>query len=171
MAFRVKFKLPRLNVMQKHVGDKVVHRSILRSCTNIHPCSHSDHSAEEDTEHQELPSSHDTDMDMEYLMESCTSTEALNLPSLHQIREKAATEAWGRVRNAMPNMAIECNSMPMSQMCKKCESSEATHRCVQCAPWAYFCSNCYEAAHTSVNIFHVGEVWDFEVSNRLVTVV
>ena len=37
---------------------------------------------------------------------------------------------------------------------------------IQCAPWAYFCAKCFGDAHSKINIFQVGEVWEvFKLSS------
>ena len=67
----------------------------------------------------------------------------LSGPSLHDIRQKAATAAWEKNRFAMLKTFIECNAMPSNQTCIMC-ASEAKCRCLQCASWVYFCSNCLQ---------------------------
>ena len=80
-------------------------------------------------------------------------------PSLHFIEQKAAATAWEQSRLSMLKTCIECNSLPSCQKCIMC-ISEAKYRCLQCAPWAFFCSNCFADAHRTINIFHVGEEWE-----------
>ena len=83
--------------------------------------------------------------------------------SLHYIKQKAATAAWGRARPALLKAAVEGSAMPLGQCCISCGDA-ATCRCIQCAPWAYYCSKCFAQAHTKVNIFHIGEVWEVGLS-------
>ena len=79
-------------------------------------------------------------------------------PSLHEIREKASTEAWDSIRTALRDVAVECNSMPSGQKCILC-STLAEYRCIECAAWAFYCPECCGNAHQSVGIFHTGEIW------------
>ena len=79
--------------------------------------------------------------------------------SLHAIKQKAATAAWTQVRPALLKAAVECSAMPVAQCCILCLES-ASYRCIQCAPWAYFCQNCFGEVHSKINFFHTGEVWE-----------
>ena len=81
------------------------------------------------------------------------------LPSLHEMREKAAVEGWSHVRLALLKTTVEGNSMPTDQTCILC-GCEATHRCLNCGPQAYFCAQCFGDAHSKMNMFHVGEIWE-----------
>ena len=101
---------------------------------------------------------YDNDHDLETMLADSDHQE-LNEPSLHYIKQKAAVAAWEQNRLSMLKACIECNAMPNDQTCIMCPS-EAEYRCLQCAPWAYFCSNCFADAHRTVNIFHVGEIWE-----------
>ena len=99
-----------------------------------------------------------------------TSTDfaAEGLPSLHSISQKAAVVAWGQVRSALLDAVIESNAMPADNpFCIKC-SEAANYRCLQCAPWAYYCHQCYINSHTVINLFHVGEVWEVRRYNTIV---
>jgi len=87
-------------------------------------------------------------------IEGCSQPEV----SLHAIKQKAATSAWNQVRPALLKAAVEFSAMPMAQCCILCPES-ATYRCIQCAPWAYFCKTCFGEVHSKIN-FHTGEVWE-----------
>ena len=78
--------------------------------------------------------------------------------SLHAIKQKAATAAWTQVHPALLKAAVECSAMPVAQCCILCLES-VSYRCIQCAPWAYFCQNCFSSEVHS-NFFHTGEVWE-----------
>ena len=78
--------------------------------------------------------------------------------SLHAVKEKAAATAWARVRPALLKIAVEGNAMPSDQSCIMCPEA-ASCRCIQCAPWAFYCQDCFEHVHSSINLFHIGEVW------------
>ena len=32
--------------------------------------------------------------------------------------------------------------------------------CTHCAPWVYYCDQCFAEAHSKINLFHIGEVWE-----------
>ena len=52
--------------------------------------------------------------------------QGLSGPSLHDIRQKAATAAWEKNRFAMLKTFIECNAMPSNQTCIMCASEANT---------------------------------------------
>ena len=79
--------------------------------------------------------------------------------SLYAIKQKSSTLAWANIRQGLLTAAVENSAMPINQHCVMCPS-EAVYRCVQCSPCAYYCHACFGQAHTSVNIFHTGEVWE-----------
>lgn len=79
-------------------------------------------------------------------------------PSLHTIKQKANVAAWDNVRANLRCVAVECSAMPIDQECILCPSP-AEYRCIECAAWAYFCSQCFGEVHLKVGIFHTGEVW------------
>ena len=84
-------------------------------------------------------------------------------PSLHDIKQKANVAAWAKVRQGMRRAAIECCAMAPKQACIVCVRDEATHRCLQCSAWAYYCAACFGETHSKNNLFHVGEVWQVAV--------
>ena len=73
----------------------------------------------------------------------------------------AVTAAWGQARSALLKAVVESNAMPEDQCCISCSYS-VTYRCVQCASWAYYCHQCFSDAHSRINLFHTGEVWEVE---------
>ena len=56
-------------------------------------------------------------------------------------------------------------AMPSYQSCIMCTEA-AVYRCVQCSPCVYYCHECFGEAHTTVNIFHTGEVWQVIITIR-----
>ena len=50
-------------------------------------------------------------------------------------------------------------AMHPDQLCMLCNAS-AFYRCLQCALWAYYCSECFKDAHSRINLFHTGGVWE-----------
>ena len=83
--------------------------------------------------------------------------------STHAIKQKAATAAWEKIRPTLLTVAVENSAMPSEQNCINCAISHATCRCVRCGPWVYYCHDCYVLAHSKVNLFHTGEVWEVRV--------
>ena len=71
------------------------------------------------------------------------------------MKQKAATASLP----STVKEAVEENAMPVGQCCiyyPEC----ATHCCSQCAPWACYCDQCFAEAHSKINLFHIGEVWE-----------
>ena len=85
--------------------------------------------------------------------------EGNNTVSLHAIKQRTATEAWEHVCSTMLKAVVESNTMPADQCCINC-SNCAIICCVQCAPWAFYCQKCFGVAHSRINIFHTGQVWE-----------
>ena len=73
--------------------------------------------------------------------------------SLHAIKQKAVTAAWGKARSALLKAVVESNAMPENQCCISCSDS-ATYCCIQCASWAYCCHQCYSEVHSRIDFFH-----------------
>ena len=167
MATQKRMKLPSLKLTQRSTGGVVRHRTVPRGMTNS--AARTGHDLDDETsqaspetvrvsvddtadaalvEDGELPMPGIDDFDRDH-----------SGPSLHSIKQKAAAAAWERNRISMLKTFIECNAMPYNQTCITC-ANEAKYRCLQCASWAFFCSNCFADAHRSVNIFHVGEIWE-----------
>ena len=90
----------------------------------------------------------------------CTTSD----PSLHEIKQIASILAWEKLRPKLLHTAVENSALPCKQPCLLCGEDEAVYRCVQCAPWVHYCHSCFRKAHSNINIFHVGEIWDSEVS-------
>ncbi len=81
-------------------------------------------------------------------------------PSLHQIARKAAIEGWKQIRQLLLKATVENNGMAPDEVCILC-NAQASCRCLQCAPWAYYCCGCIRKAHSRVNIFHSLEmIWE-----------
>lgn len=167
MAYVLKLKLPSLKVTQARSDGGVEHRTIPRGCVRKEGADsgHPNDSVIHDNQDNEFvlsDQSHST-MSVSPLEGFGESGQSFDpdqtLPSLHEVREKAAAEGWSRIRMSLLKTTVEGNSMPANQSCILC-GSEATHRCLHCAPWAYFCARCFGDAHSKFNIFHVGEIWE-----------
>ena len=81
------------------------------------------------------------------------------LPSLHKIKQKAKEAGRSTLRSALITSITENSSIPLDQLCTICNSTEATFRCVQCGPCAYYCCQCLNEWHSWINIFHTPEEW------------
>lgn len=156
MAWRMGLKLPTFKITQRTVTNATArHRNVPRGRKDdtgkLHEHSTATTAVEEkaDPLMVEPPTFEGADVDMQG-------------PSLHTIKEKAVTAAWSKVRPALLKSAVECNAMPTTQRCILCPAN-ATYRCIQCAPWAYFCPSCFGEAHSRTNIFHIGEVWKVKI--------
>lgn len=165
MANQMRMKLPSLKLTQRSTQGKVRHRTVPRGMTSSSARSpgcaddaekSSQTSPESPGEAGSVEKSDDGESPMLIIDDFDQDHSG---PSLHSIKQKAATAAWEKNRVSMLKTFIECNSMPSNQTCITC-ANEAKYRCLQCASWAFFCSNCFADAHRSVNIFHVGEVWE-----------
>lgn len=88
------------------------------------------------------------------------SSAAYNEPSLHEIVQKATATSWKKIRQDLRRAVVESNCMPLHQCCKICGTREATCRCLQCSPCAYFCSDCFIEIHSKAFFFHTGEIWE-----------
>ena len=82
-------------------------------------------------------------------------------PSLHTIKQKSNVSVWEGVRAALRAAAVECSGLPIGQKCILC-SSLAEYRCVECAPWAFYCPECFGNIHSKIGIFHTGEIWQVQ---------
>ena len=160
MAAQMKLKLPSLRVTQRSTTDEVVHRLIPRGCTS--QCEKYDEEPSLDS----VSNDGDSVTEFDGMDEFDTSSPNPNLtipvdePSLHLLAQKAAVASWKMMRPAILRVAIESNAMPPNQVCIRCGTDEATYRCLRCAPWAHFCSQCFGDTHRETNLFHTGEVWE-----------
>lgn len=171
MASRLKLRLPSLRVTQRSTTGEVNHRLIPRGCTSqavqttdeSHPLCDNDgvdgkgDSVMDKNKPVELP---DQQFGVVGMDSGTLSTSINDEPSLHVLAQKASIASWNKLRPIMLKTAIECNAMPLNQMCVICNTNEAIYRCLRCAPWAHFCQQCFEDAHKYMNVFHTGEVWE-----------
>lgn len=79
--------------------------------------------------------------------------------SLYAVKERAAATAWANIRPALLKAVVEGSAMSPDQRCTMCPAA-ASYHCIQCAPWAFYCHNCFGLAHSRVHLFHIGEVWE-----------
>lgn len=155
MATHMRMKLPSFKLCQRSTHGPVRHRTVPRGMVGTSESRKSDNSPVS-TDHAHAGCGCDEISGTEF---SAGDSHSKDQPSLHYIKQKAATNAWQQNRASMLRAHIECNAMPSHQKCITCIKG-AEYRCTQCAPWAFFCSSCFADAHRSVNIFHVGEIWE-----------
>lgn len=142
-------KLPSLKVSQRSTSGEVVVRSIPRSFTC--PEKFGGHNqVMEDKDSGDYCDDYENYDDM---------IPDLPPPSLHHIAQKAASAAWKGIRSSLLKTSVEMHAMLPNQMCIVCKE-KASCRCIQCAPWAFYCCECWKEAHSRVNIFHKGEIWE-----------
>ena len=153
MAWRMKLKLPKFKVTQ--IGDTTTHRRLPRGRKEV----------ESHLTTENLSPSYNPDVSPDFCLEQSLPDSADNShiekdasTSLYAIKQKACTSAWEQIRAGLRNTIVEGSAMPANQCCMRC-SDFATHRCTFCGSWAYYCSVCFESAHSVTNFFHVGEVW------------
>ena len=85
------------------------------------------------------------------------------LPNLYTIKQKIATDAWHAIREQLRNVCVESYVLPDNQLCISCATVDAKMWCRRCGHNAFFCPECWESSHETMNIFHTPEVW--EVTN------
>ncbi len=81
-----------------------------------------------------------------------------DLPSLHEIKEKANVAAWVSIRSSLLRVVVENNALPFMQICTKCLSNPASVKCRYCGSGVYYCEECIKLSHTQESIFHVPEI-------------
>ena len=158
MAWRMRLKLPSFQVTQRTGTGSTVRRNLPRgrkgNCVGDEQLSSGGEVGSSD-----LTTTDFSPMSIGTVTEDIQDCSSQPEVSLHAIKQKAATAAWTHVRPALLKAAVECSAMPVAQCCILCLES-ASYRCIQCAPWAYFCQNCFSEVHSKINFFHTGEVWE-----------
>lgn len=167
MAWRMKLQLPAFKVTQRCTGGRVARSIVSRGRTNPSmqvgeeghndtrggQSIHADDDSRGDDGYDDVP-----ELDFSWDLSEDSSKTTVE-PSLHEIKQKASVQAWANIRPTLLKVAVECSAMRCGQCCLLC-GSEATYRCVQCAPWAHYCTTCFGKVHLKANIFHVGEIWE-----------
>ena len=151
MASRIKLKLPSFSVTKRSTSGRVSHHFVPRGCDSVLNPDNSGSLNPDDSDSVELTRG----LPAENLPE--------NLPTLHEVTQKRAVESWNKIRWDMLQIAIESEALPEDQPCGVCSANKATHRCLECGPRIFFCLQCYEAAHSRANIFHIGEMWKVKI--------
>ncbi len=80
-------------------------------------------------------------------------------PTNYELESKASVEGWKEVRYRMMVTVTEAAAMSSSQGCVIC-SEAASLRCQRCGSLGFYCLECFQKAHSSVNFFHVPEKWE-----------
>ena len=82
--------------------------------------------------------------------------------SLHEIKQIANAESWGKIRERLLKAAVESSIPPPGQSCSVCANC-AQYRCVDCGPTIYYCEACLGDSHLMRNIFHCAEIWEVRI--------
>ena len=147
------YKLPSFKVTQKVRGGRTVHRTVPRGgvIQDAHDRDSSTSKADAVME--------DGDDQPTEVIESTVDVDHVGADiSLHAIREQASARAWQEIRPQLLRAAVEASAMPQTQVCIMC-TERALYRCCECGSNAYYCQECFKKAHSKVNVFHVGEIW------------
>ena len=92
-------------------------------------------------------------------VETSENDDFLEGPSLYQIQSKANASAWEEIRLCLLKAVVENEAMPHNQKCIQCSKVAASLRCLKCGPCAFYCTTCFLAAHSAINLFHIAEEW------------
>lgn len=148
MSWHMKLKLPSFKLTRR-CGDSAVEQNVSRGIAS-------------QTSVQESPvAGSEYEEDGAFGVNDISESEdfqAVPEPSLHAIKQKSTVLAWEGVRAALRTAAVQCSAMPIGQECILC-SELAEYRCLECAAWAFYCSECFGNVHSKVGIFHTGEIW------------
>jgi len=82
------------------------------------------------------------------------------LPTGHELENQSMVAGWDGIRSGILAAVTEAYAMPPDQMCCACMAVAATLRCQRCGPSGYYCCDCFELFHQTVNIFHVADKWE-----------
>lgn len=85
------------------------------------------------------------------------------LPTVHEMRQRAIATSWGSIRSCMLDMCTRNNAMPPSQVCTSCFMTNAEFRCLRCGPLSYYCVKCLDI-HSQQCVYHLPEIW--KASNK-----
>ena len=164
MAWRMKLKLPKFKVTQRESG------SSAKSIVNI-PRGRSALSTEDTATVSNVSDSSEGELAEDMVLsaepppnefEPTPEAGAFNKhqPSLHEIKQAANVESWGKIRNNILKAVVECSAMPHEQCCNVCGNA-GQYRCTECGPpTVYYCVNCLQVSHSSSNILHTAEIWE-----------
>ena len=78
--------------------------------------------------------------------------------TMHEIEARSGVAGWEAVRQRLLEAVTEAQGMPLNQLCMLCDSP-ASVRCKQCGPLSYYCLECFEQVHSSINFLHAAESW------------
>ena len=77
----------------------------------------------------------------------------------HENRRIQQEIKWAEIRDDLVHVAIEESSLPTGAVCIWCQETSATIRCHYCGPQTFLCSECARKLHSSINTYHVLELW------------
>lgn len=82
---------------------------------------------------------------------------------LYQKRKEKAAEAWSYIRFSLIRRAVELWALPNDPRCYLCGTSDVAVRCLDCAAEVYYCEQCCNTLHKSINIFHRLYKWKVNI--------
>ena len=80
---------------------------------------------------------------------------AIHYYSLYRIKEKSEANAWGSLHDKLLVTFVESSCLIPGQLCINSQicNNEATIRCLKCGPGVFYCSSCFNTAHSDRKIF------------------
>ena len=82
--------------------------------------------------------------------------QSITAPENHRIQQEIK---WAEIRDDLVDVAIEESSLPTGAVCIWCQETSAAIRCHYCGPQMFLCSECARKLHSSINTYHVLELW------------
>ena len=155
MAWRMKIKLPKLQITQRQTGS-AVRRSV--TPRGLPKANHeTETTVKTSTDHEANSIRIDTST-----LDQNEDVENQGARRLHEIKQIANAESWGKIREHLLKAAVESSILPPGQSCSVCANC-AQYRCVDCGPTIYYCEACLGDSHLMRNIFHCAEIWEVRI--------
>lgn len=158
MAWRLRLKLPSFEVTKRESGSSALRRVCAPRGINATTSEDQDCTGGGDDETDSMAEDIGLDLTQN---ENDTGSGGLPEPSIHEIKEAANAESWGKIRSDLLCSMVKGCMLPKEQCCSMCTSVHAEYRCVDCGPpTIYYCTRCLQESHTVSNILHTPEVWE-----------
>jgi len=77
----------------------------------------------------------------------------------HENRRIQQEKKWAEIRDRLVDVAIEESFLPTAAVCIWCQETSAAIRCRYCGPQTFLCWECARKLHSSINTYHVLELW------------
>ena len=165
MAFRYRGKLPSIKVKHRRTDQPRAERSLVKrgkELPKILPCVKTDDILQNRVSDSDDDVPMQTDAEFEAGNVGSRESGDGNTYSLYHIKEKSEANAWGSLRDKLLVTFVESSCLIPGQLCINSQicSNEATIRCLKCGPGVFYCSSCFNTAHSDRNFFDVGEMWE-----------